>query len=98
METSELHELLEHGDIDTLDAGKASTSTNMKAQRLKSAQTGFDIKRNTAKEQAKSSDNMMYLAKKNAVAAKNKKKNTLLNNLMWTANDENGRTMEDENA
>jgi hypothetical protein len=41
---------------------------------------------------------MMYLAKKNAAAAKNKKKNTLLNNLMWTANDENGRTMEDENA
>jgi hypothetical protein len=37
METSELHELLEHGDIETLDAGKASTSTNMKAQRLKSA-------------------------------------------------------------
>ena len=93
-----MHELLEHGDIEDLDAGKASTATNMKAQRLKSASNAFAMKRNTSKEQAKSSDNMMYLAKKNAVTAKNKKKNTLLNNLMWTANDDNGRTMEDDNA
>ena len=41
---------------------------------------------------------MVSLAKKNAMAAKSKKKNTLLNNLMWTANDDNGKTMEDDNA
>lgn len=40
----------------------------------------------------------MYLAKKSAMTTKNKKKNTLLNNLMWTANDDNGKTMENENA